>query len=126
MTHTSRFVLVFLLWPLNKCVCAKQREILPEKIYFSDQTPTGDANQREQTLLRSRKVKANTKRGKTSNTSFQEELLSLQKPDKGTRRTRETYEFIDCFNARVTAEDRGRRNRIRSRIFHGNREIILQ
>ena len=79
LTHTSRFVLVFLLWPLSKCVCAKQREILFEKIYFSDQTPTGDANQREQTLLRSRKVKANTKRGKTSNTSFQEDLLSLQR-----------------------------------------------
>ena len=113
-THISRLVLVFLLQSLSKCVYGKYGEILLGEIYFSDQTPTDDANHTEQTLLRSRKVKAITKRGKTSNTSFQEELLSLQKPDKGTRRTRETYEFIDCFNARVTAEDRGRRKRKRS------------
>ena len=68
-----------LLWTLNKCACAKDGKILLGKIYFSDQTPTDDANHTEQTLLRSRKVKAITKRGKTSNTSFQEELLSLQK-----------------------------------------------
>ena len=103
-----------LLWTLNKCACAKDGKILLGKIYFSDQTPTDDANHAEQILLRSRKVKANMKRGKTSNTSFQEELLSLQKPNKGTKRTREMYEFIDCFNARVTAEDRGRRKRKRS------------
>ena len=64
---------------MNKCVYAKYGEILSGKIYFSDQTPTDDANHTEQTLLHSRKVKANTKRRKTSNTSFQEELLSLQR-----------------------------------------------
>ena len=79
LTHISHLVLVFLLWTLNKCACAKQGEILLGKIYSSDQTPTDDANHTDQTLLRSRKVKADTKRGKTSNTSFQEELLSLQR-----------------------------------------------
>ena len=79
LTHISRLVLVFLLRSLSKCVCGKYSEILLGEIYFSDQTPTDDANHTEQTLLRSRKVKAITKRGKTSNTSFQEELLSLQR-----------------------------------------------
>ena len=79
LTHISRLVLVFLLWSLSKCVYGKYGEILLGEIYFSDQTPTDDANHTEQTLLRSGKVKADTKRGKTSNTSFQEELLSLQR-----------------------------------------------
>ena len=79
LTHIPHLVLVFLLCTLSKCVCAKYGKTLLGKIYFSDQTPTDNANHTEQTLLRSRKVKANTKRGKTSNTSFAEELLSLQK-----------------------------------------------
>ena len=94
LTHISRLVLIFLLRSLSKCVYGKYGEILLGKIYFSDQTPTDDANHTEQTLLRSRKVKDNTKRGKTSNTSFQEELLSLQKPDKGTRRTVSISTFL--------------------------------
>ena len=79
LTHISDLVLVFLQWTLSKCLCAKQGEILLGKIYFSDQTLTDDANHTEQTPLRSRKVKANMERGKTSNTSFQEELLGLQR-----------------------------------------------
>ena len=47
LTHISHLVLVFSLWTLNKCVCAKQDEILLGKIYFSDQTPTDDANYTE-------------------------------------------------------------------------------
>ena len=49
-----------------------------------------------------------------------------EKKEKERTCSLETYEFIDCFNARVTAENRGRRKRKRSKNFHGNRGIILQ
>ena len=39
--------------------------------------------------LCSRKVKANTKRGKTTNTSFHEELLSLQRAQIKTQEKQE-------------------------------------
>ena len=54
---------------------------------------------------------------KTSNTSFQEELVSLQRAQIRVQEEKEKHEFINCFNARVTAEDRGRRKTKRSKVF---------
>ena len=124
--HVSDLVLVFLLWTLNKCVYAKYGEILSGKIYFSDQTPTDDANHTEQTLLHSRKVKANTKRRKTSNTSFQEELLGLQRAQIKAQEEQKKRTNSLIASMLESQQKIGRRKRIRSRIFHGSREIILQ
>ena len=70
LTHISHLVLVFLLWTLNKCVCAKQGKILLGKIYSSDQTPT------DGTRHKKNKIKAQEEQEKRTNSSIALMLVS--------------------------------------------------